>query len=73
MTGEQKFEKWYDKYERDGGELLLFNTIDLKSAYFAGREGMKSDCLEAVKNSDQRPGSTAVLKHKIVEAIKALE
>jgi hypothetical protein len=29
------FEKWYDIYERDGGELMLFNTIDLEAAWQA--------------------------------------
>ena len=29
------FDKWYETYERDGGELLLFNTIDLKAAWKA--------------------------------------
>lgn len=30
------FEEWYETYERDGGELMLFNTIDLEAAYTAG-------------------------------------
>lgn len=30
------FDDWYENYERDGGELMLFNTIDLEAAYQAG-------------------------------------
>lgn len=30
------FDDWYETYERDGGELMLFNTIDLEAAYQAG-------------------------------------
>lgn len=35
MTPEQEFEKWYETYDRDGGELMLFNTIDLEAAFLA--------------------------------------
>ena len=30
------FEEWFETYERDGGELMLYNTIDLEAAYLAG-------------------------------------
>jgi hypothetical protein len=30
------FEQWYETYECDGGELMLYNTIDLQAAYNAG-------------------------------------
>ena len=30
------FDSWYEGYERDGCELMLFNTIDLEAAYKAG-------------------------------------
>jgi hypothetical protein len=29
------FNAWFDKYERDGGELMLYNTIDLEAAWDA--------------------------------------
>lgn len=35
------FEDWYETYERDGGELMLYNTIDLESAYQAGYKAAK--------------------------------
>lgn len=35
------FENWYDTYERDGGELMLYNAIDLEAAYKAGYEAMR--------------------------------
>jgi hypothetical protein len=31
------FDEWYETFQRDGGELTLFNTIDLESAFVAGR------------------------------------
>ncbi len=30
------FAEWYETYERDGGELMLYNTIDLEAAFKAG-------------------------------------
>ena len=30
------FDDWFENYERDGGELMLYNTIDLEAAYRAG-------------------------------------
>jgi len=35
------FDDWYENYKRDGGELLLFNTIDLQAAYKAGGDASK--------------------------------
>ena len=32
------FNDWYETYDRDSGELMLFNTIDLEAAYTAGME-----------------------------------
>lgn len=32
------FETWYETYERDGGELMIYNTIDLEMAYGAGQK-----------------------------------
>lgn len=31
------FDDWFDEYERDGGDLLLYNTIDLRAAFEAGK------------------------------------
>lgn len=36
--GAMSFDAWYETYERDGGELLLFNTIDLAAAFETGRK-----------------------------------
>lgn len=30
------FNDWYETYERDGGEMMLFNAIDLEAAYNTG-------------------------------------
>ncbi len=30
------FNQWFEQYKRDGGELMLYNTIDLESAFNAG-------------------------------------
>lgn len=30
------FNQWFEQYERDGGELMLYNTIDLEAAFNAG-------------------------------------
>jgi hypothetical protein len=36
------FDDWYEQYEYDGEELVLFNTIDLANAFEAGKaEGIK--------------------------------
>lgn len=29
------FHDWFDTYERDGGELMLYNSIDLQAAWDA--------------------------------------
>lgn len=30
------FHEWYETYERDGGELMVFNSLDLEQAFKAG-------------------------------------
>jgi len=36
------FQDWYEQYDYDGEELVLFNTIDLANAFEAGKaEGIK--------------------------------
>ena len=30
------FNQWFEQYERDCGELMLYNTIDLEAAFNAG-------------------------------------
>ena len=30
------FEEWFETFDPDGGELMLYNTIDLEAAYLAG-------------------------------------
>lgn len=30
------FEEWFETFDRDGGELMLYNTIDLEAAFEAG-------------------------------------
>jgi hypothetical protein len=30
------FDEWFENYVRDGGEMMLYNTIDLEAAYNAG-------------------------------------
>ena len=32
----ESFDDWFDTYQRDGGELMLFNTQDLEAAYLSG-------------------------------------
>lgn len=44
------FDDWYETYERDGGELMLYNTIDLQAAFEAGRGSVKQS--EALGISD---------------------
>lgn len=41
------FDEWYEDYEGNGEELLLFNTIDLQSAY---REG----CIQGITDGGIR-------------------
>ena len=36
------FNDWYETYDRDSGELMLFNTIDLEAAYTAGMEKLQN-------------------------------
>ena len=31
----EAFDNWYETYDRDGGELMLFNTIDLEATWKA--------------------------------------
>ncbi len=38
------FDDWYEQYEWDGGELMLFNTIDLAAAFEAGRLAERERC-----------------------------
>ena len=42
------FEEWYETFERDGGELMLYNTIDLEAAFLAGAAAMRERCAEVV-------------------------
>ena len=42
------FEEWYETYDRDGGELMLFNTIDLEAAWNAAVENVKAISLRAM-------------------------
>ena len=44
------FEEWYETYDCDGGELMLYNTIDLEAAYLAGAATMREKAAE-VANS----------------------
>ena len=47
------FDDWYEQYEHDGNELLLFNTIDLDAAFCAGiEEGKKMTKFEFL-NTEQ--------------------
>ena len=32
------FDDWYDTYERDGGELMLYNAMDMRAAFMAGAD-----------------------------------
>lgn len=43
-TMNESFDAWYETYERDGGELLLFNTIDLEAAFAAGTQAERERC-----------------------------
>jgi hypothetical protein len=38
MSNQDGFESWFDTYQRDGGELMLFNTLDLEAAWKAACE-----------------------------------
>lgn len=40
------FEEWFETFDRDGGELMLYNTIDLEAAYLAGATAMREKCAE---------------------------
>lgn len=53
------FEQWYEEYERDGGELMLYNTIDLEAAFNAGM-------LRAAEISEGMEGSWADFEHNQV-------
>jgi hypothetical protein len=45
------FDEWYEKYERDGGELMLFNANDLREAWIAGHtEGVIEQSLYEAEN-----------------------
>lgn len=39
-----KFDDWYETYERDGGELLLFNSLDMEAAFRAGTKVKTLHC-----------------------------
>ena len=44
------FEDWFDTFERDGGELLLYNTVDLYDAFLAGaRYGKEQSCSQPMQ------------------------
>lgn len=40
------FEEWYETYDRDGGELMLFNTMDLEAAWNSAQEAAARRCAE---------------------------
>ena len=46
------FDDWYETYERDGGELMLYNTIDLEMAYGAGQRAGYLEGMEAADTKD---------------------
>lgn len=39
------FDEWYETYERDGGELMLYNAIDLQAAWEAGRQAGREEAV----------------------------
>lgn len=65
------FDKWYETYERDGGELLLFNTLDLKASWGASRINLIQEVIELI---DGLEGSWADLEYNDVlrDVIKAI-
>lgn len=48
------FEEWFETYERDGGELMLYNTIDLEAAFLAGAAAMREKCAEVAEAMSMR-------------------
>lgn len=63
------FEEWFETFDRDGGELMLYNTIDLEAAYLAGAAAMREKCAE-VAESYYRSDDIAV---DIAAAIRKIE
>lgn len=47
MAQFDNFDDWYEQYQRDGGELMLFNTIDLEAAFEAGRKSGIDSALQS--------------------------
>ena len=74
MTDEERFEEWYETYERDGGELMLFNTLDLEAAYEAGLAEGRRMSAEIAENIYKTTPTTMVnnfpLQYLIAAAIR---
>ena len=69
------FEEWYETFERDGGELMLYNTIDLEAAFLAGAAAMREKCAEVAEtvydwNDFETEG---IMGDKIAAAIREIE
>lgn len=45
---ENQFEDWFDTFQRDGGELMLYNTLDLEAAWNACSE-LKDEEIAALR------------------------
>ena len=56
------FNDWYEQYERDGGELMLFNTIDLRAAFMAGADAANTLPHRAMFDEGIRVGETVTAK-----------
>ena len=71
------YDDWFDTYERDGGELMLYNTIDMRSAFQAGAvaaNGVLREALEEIEyltRSHVGPHTRAAMIHGV--CCKALQ
>ena len=59
------FDKWFDIYERNGGELMLYNSIDLEAAFLAGQKAER----EAIGSIVEGRVTTVSVYATIVEAM----
>ena len=60
------FDNWFETYDRDGGELMLYNTIDLEAAYKAGMlrgAEIVEGKLEIVRDYTYEYGAIAALEN----------
>ena len=56
------FDDWYETYEPNGAELLIFNTTDLAAAYAAGQKETATRCRDIAMQMFSKPVAAHIQK-----------